>query len=103
MSETRYRKKPVEVEAIEYTGDFVVIQEWCRDQEPDEHRAFFFPVDEEDCVDDPEIVAEVYDKLHSTWVGVKLGQWIIHGIQGEFYPCDADVFAETYESVEASA
>ena len=22
------------------------------------------------------------------------------GVQGEFYPCDADVFATTYEAVE---
>ena len=25
--------------------------------------------------------------------------WIIKGIQGEFYPCKPDIFAETYEAV----
>ena len=29
-----------------------------------------------------------------------LGDWIIKGIKGEFYPCKPDVFAATYESVE---
>jgi len=28
------------------------------------------------------------------------GDWIIKGIQGEFYPCKPDIFAETYEAVE---
>ena len=26
-----------------------------------------------------------------------LGDWIIRGVQGEFYPCKPDTFAETYE------
>jgi hypothetical protein len=27
------------------------------------------------------------------------GDWIIQGVQGEFYPCKPDIFAETYERV----
>lgn len=27
------------------------------------------------------------------------GDWIIRGVQGEFYPCKPDVFAATYEEV----
>ena len=26
----------------------------------------------------------------------RLGDWVIRGVQGEFYPCKPDVFAETY-------
>jgi len=26
-----------------------------------------------------------------------IGDWIIKGVKGEFYPCRADIFAETYE------
>ena len=29
------------------------------------------------------------------------GDWIIRGIQGEYYPCKPDIFEETYEPVEA--
>src|SRR5688500_9265912 len=29
------------------------------------------------------------------------GDWIIRGVQGEFYPCKPDIFAATYEAVEA--
>jgi len=28
-----------------------------------------------------------------------LGDWIIRGIQGEFYPCKPDIFAATYDPV----
>jgi hypothetical protein len=47
--------------------------------------------------EDPDADAQVYDKLHSTWVFVYTGDWIIKGIRGEFYPCRPDVFAESYE------
>lgn len=28
------------------------------------------------------------------------GDWIIRGIQGEFYPCKPEIFEATYEEVE---
>lgn len=28
------------------------------------------------------------------------GDWIIKGVNGEFYPCKPDIFAKTYEKVE---
>lgn len=28
------------------------------------------------------------------------GDYIIKGVQGEFYPCKPDIFAETYEKME---
>jgi len=27
-----------------------------------------------------------------------VGDWIIRGVKGEFYPCKPDIFAETYEA-----
>ena len=42
------------------------------------------------------------------WVGtlegghiVCVGDWIIKGVKGEFYPCKPDIFASTYEPVDA--
>ncbi len=29
------------------------------------------------------------------------GDYIIKGVQGEFYPCKPDIFAETYEEAKA--
>ena len=33
---------------------------------------------------------------------VKLGDYIIKGVQGEFYPCKPDIFELTYEKVNKS-
>ena len=30
----------------------------------------------------------------------RVGDWIIKGVSGEFYPCKPDIFALTYESAE---
>lgn len=87
-----YRKKPVEIQAVRFDG---ANENEILDFAP----GMFELVDEQDRADDPEIVAQVWDYLHSTWVGVKACQWIVRGIRGEFYPVDEDVFAATYEAV----
>lgn len=88
----QYKTRPFKIEAIQFDGG-----NWG------ELASFtdgvFYPVDEEDRGDDPDIVAEVYDKLHSTWVGVKLDQFIIKGNKGEFYPCDPEIFHAKYEEI----
>lgn len=90
---TKYRKKPIVIEAVQFTGDnHGEIVEFTRGR--------FVAVDETERERDSEIVAEVWDELHDTWVGVKMGQWIIQGLAGEFYPHDADLFAQAYEICE---
>jgi hypothetical protein len=44
-------------------------------------------------------VLQVYNKLEKQWLQVPVGHHIIMGIAGEFYGCDPEVFAATYESV----
>jgi hypothetical protein len=29
-----------------------------------------------------------------------IGDWVIRGVKGEFYPCKPDIFEQTYEEVE---
>lgn len=98
-------KKPVRVEAIQFTGEnFYELRRFCdthRDPYDEYDISTFNPIGLYSTSEDQEVVAEVWDKLHSTWVGVKAGQWIIKGIQGEFYPCDAEVFSETYTEAVA--
>lgn len=91
----KFRKKPVEIEAVQWTGD-----------NEDELYAFtgaqnFVVTDPEDRAnsDDPEATASVFDELHSTWVLVYTGQWVIRGVKGEFYPINEQVLAETYDRV----
>lgn len=96
MSTIKIRKKPVVVEAVQWTGD-----NW------EELSTFtggsFLVLDEEDLqnCEDPEATASVFDKLHSTWVLVYTGQWIVRGVKGEFYPIAEDVLAETYDRLES--
>ena len=32
---------------------------------------------------------------------VSVGDWIIRGIKGEYYPCKDDIFTATYEEVQS--
>jgi hypothetical protein len=92
MTTIAYRKKPLTVLAVQWTGD-----------NADELRAFagskFDVVDPEDRTEDSEITAQVFDELHSTWVGLYTGHHVVMGVRGEFYPIDPAVLAETYDAV----
>lgn len=89
----RYRKKPVEIEAVQWNGsNLSEIQAFTG-------RPYFHDLDPDERVDDPEATAAVFDILHSTWVLVYTGDYVIKGIRGEFYPCRESVFYETYEKV----
>lgn len=86
----RRRKKPVEVDTIQWLGDNV-------DDVIDFTGGDFLLVDpgkELACE------AKVYDELHSSWIGVRTGQHIVRGIRGEFYPIAEDVLADTYDEVD---
>lgn len=89
----RYRKRPIEVDAVQWTGDNV-----------DDVVALTGPENferlDERPSDDPEATARVYDRLHSSWVLVRVDDWIIRGVRGEVYPCRSDVFEATYAPVD---
>lgn len=95
MTAQTFRKKPIVITAIQWTGDnepeVCLFADGNFEALPDEDRANS---------DDPAATAQVYDRLHSTWVLVQTGDWILRGIQGEFYPCRSDVFDATYEPVD---
>jgi len=92
MSPIQFRKKPVVVTAVQWTGDNEA-----------ELIAFtggkFEEIDPTDRLDDPDKTGQVFDVLHRTWVGVLPGQWVIRGVAGEFYPIDEAVLAATYDRV----
>ena len=85
----KYRKKPVVVEAHQWDGST-------------------------DCMDDiihlfPKM-SNIVDntKIELSWEietlegnhKVTVGDFIIQGVKGEFYPCKPDIFELTYEKVE---
>lgn len=89
MPAARFRKRPVVVEAIQWTGD--------NEAEIRDFAGGMFAALDQPCEDDLDATAQVFDSLHSTWVLVFPGDWIIKGLVGEFYPCRDAVFRETYE------
>jgi hypothetical protein len=95
MTRQAFRKLPVVVEAVRWTGgNLNEVRVLAGDN--------FYALSWEDRVncDDPDATATVYDKLHSSWILVFDGQWVIKGVKGEFYPIADDVLRETYEPVE---
>ena len=87
----RYRKKPVVIEAVQYEGDFQVIDKWLND--------LGYPEDDGPGVwqNDDESIGIL--TLEGEMRG-NVGDWIIRGVKGEFYPCKPDIFEATYELVE---
>jgi hypothetical protein len=96
MSDTpaRYRKRPVEVTACQWTGEnFDVVDAfagWSKVESEYKRTAY-----------------QLNDRLRlwidksQTWGMLQLGDWVIAERDGVgFYPCVAEQFAETYEPVE---
>jgi hypothetical protein len=88
----KFKKKPIEIEARQYLNDEASydILHWINKGQYKRGAEVPF----------------------ATWINGKLtiptlegdhvadvGDWIIQGIQGEFYPCKPDIFEETYEPI----
>jgi hypothetical protein len=88
----KYRKKPVVIEAIQFNGldDYLKICEWINQSgntlSADEMVEFRTPI-------------MLVNTLEGTMVADP-GDWIIKGVNGEFYPCKPDIFTKTYDEVK---
>ena len=78
----KYVKKPVVVEAIKYDGtNKVEIQEFM-DRYLDDTQ-------------DDQLKIETLEGI----MLANIGDYIIKGVSGEFYPCKPNIFIQTYEKV----
>ena len=82
----KYRKKPVVIEAVQYTGDntdeiikFANGKIW-------KNTCYSY------------LTVPTLEGLHRADVG----DWIVKGIKGEFYPCKPDIFDATYEPAQST-
>lgn len=99
---SRYRKLPVEIEAVELT--WATWGEVCEliGPFPEGMRGVYLDSEGNVCDDFPGGDAQI-GLLIPTLEGTMLarqGDMIIKGVAGEFYPCRSDIFAATYELVE---
>lgn len=93
MSVQTFRKKPVEIQAVQWTGDNEdEIQAWTGGA------IGFHKIDPGEHVDNPDATAALYVAANSIWLAIETGEWVIRDSKG-FYPCKADVFAASYEEV----
>ena len=95
----RYRKKPVVVEAMQLVGtnaETHAVYQWIEANT----QGSFDPLSEEIPASGVSIDPATGSFLIATLEGVmqaKPGDWIIRGVQGEFYPIKDSIFRETYE------
>ena len=89
MTPQRFRKKPIVIEAMQLTEDNRhEVGKWCGGRIVQEAKASD-PTDVYLGIDIP--------TLEGT-MRANLGDWVIKGIQGEFYPCRDDIFRASYEA-----
>jgi hypothetical protein len=78
----KHRKKPVVIEAVQFTGNNVdEILEFAKDS-----------------FNNPSTSEIVIPTLEGNMM-VSIGDYVIKGVNGEFYPCKPDIFDKTYEEV----
>jgi hypothetical protein len=81
----KYRKKPVVIEAVQFTGKDESV-DWLL----------------------PQLISgeigrstnKLYIKTLEGVMEANIGDYIIKGVNGEIYPCKPDIFEKTYEIVE---
>lgn len=79
----RFRKKPVVIDAVQYTGlNYGECREFCNK-----------------LVVHPDTTSLFIQTLEGK-MECKVGDFLIKGVNGEFYPCKPDIFNKTYEKVE---
>ena len=94
----KYRKKPIVVEAIQWNGfNLEEIKEFVGDSLVCEIFDAAWGVDKGIPIITPKIYMGI-KTLNGTHICSK-GDYIIKGVQGEFYPCKPDIFEQIYEQV----
>lgn len=89
----KYRKKPVVIDAIQYLGhsNYDEICEFVGMELQMEYS------NEQDFPDGQNIIIPTLEGE----MNANKGDYIIKGVAGEFYPCKADIFEQTYEKVDS--
>ena len=82
---TKFRKKPVVIEAMLVCSDNLpLVANWCNGY-----------IDADKDLDDAE--QYILIKTLEGTMQAKIGDWVIRGVKGEFYPCKDEVFRVSYE------
>lgn len=86
MEPKKYRKRPVVVEAIQWTGEnYKDIQAFAGKKTVNHFSEKLLTI-----------------RTLKGYMVVSRGDYIVKGVHGEVYPCKPDVFQETYEEANAT-
>lgn len=97
-----FRKRPVVIEAMQLTGpapQIHTVYQWIEQNT----EGSFDPQAKTVPASGVSIDPATGNFLIATLEGVMsagLGDWVIRGVQGEFYPCKPGIFAATYEPAD---
>lgn len=84
----KFRKKPVVIEAVQWNGKNInEIKEFTKSSLRNKSKFKF--------LDHYLIINTLEGDMR-----VDVGDYIIKGVHGEFYPCKPDIFKKTYEPVD---
>ena len=87
----KYRKKPVQIDAVQLRMDNMEeVRDMMAKDGYDIKTASAPPM--------RAVTGLVIHTLEGDMVA-GLGDWIIKGVQGEYYPCKPDIFEKTYDKV----
>ena len=94
----KYRKKPVVIDAVQWTGqnhremfDFLTSDTFVNETMSVDGNHFYI---DHSRIDGGLIIKTMEGEHIAT-----IGDYIIKGVKGEYYPCKEDVFYQTYEKV----
>lgn len=90
----KYRKKPVVIEAFQYTGD-----ECFRNEAVPKWIVESFDTGVLHWAVVPWILSKLCIETLEGEMQVSVGDYIIKGVRGELYACKPDIFIDTYEEV----
>lgn len=83
----KFRKKPVVIEAHKWDGNVKSFFDWINSFDDKSMSSIG--------MDDGSLsIGTLEGRMQAS-----LGDWIIRGVEGEFYPCKPDIFEKTYEAV----
>lgn len=96
----KYRKKPVVIDAVNWDGkNLIDMVAFCQDgRKPD--LSTDISRDRWQDYESGVIKSGFYIQTLEGKMRADIGDYIIKGIKGEFYPCKPDIFLQTYEKVD---
>ena len=92
MTAARFRKKPVEIEAVQFDGTSFTAESIIRWIIDGGGTAWTITIGS------PERIVIIIETLEGR-MQASGDDWVIRGVASEHYPCKNDIFAATYDSV----